>query len=300
MQKLPLAVMLALGSTTALAATPINQTRPLNADAKVHISNVTGEVNVHGWDQNQVEITGSLGEGAKPLIVEGDAHDLRIKVEAEKSGSWLNWGGDSHMQPTVLNVRLPRGVTLDVDVVSADTDVADLAGGKIDVDSVSGRVKVAAKSPSVEIDSVSGNVELAGSADSVDIDTVSGDIVVPASASSRAKLETVSGDVRFGGGPFHKLEASTVSGDLAIHGGVTSDGDVHIETMSGDVELGLPADTAADLDASSFSGDIDSAFGKVEEPEHGPGSKLHTTLGAGGGKLSVETFSGDIRIRSGE
>jgi DUF4097 and DUF4098 domain-containing protein YvlB len=106
--------------------------------------------------------------------------------------------------------------------------------------------------------------------------------------------------VHFGGGPFRKLEASTVSGDLAIHGGVTSDGDVNVETMSGDVELGLPADTAADLDASSFSGDIDSAFGKVEEPEHGPGSKLHTTLGAGGGKLSVETFSGDIRIRSGE
>ena len=67
--------------------------------------------------------------------------------------------------------------------------------------------------------------------------------------------------------------------------------------MSGDVQLQLPAATSGDLHASSFSGDLRSDFGSPTRPEHGPGSSLDVHLGDGGGKISVETFSGDLRIR---
>ena len=125
-----------------------------------------------------------------------------------------------------------------------------------------------ADSPEVTIESVSGDVTLSGRAGRLDIDTVSGDVHAPM-VGSRGKLESVSGDIDVAGGPFEQMSASTVSGDLDVRGG-PSLGNMQIETMSGDVNLTLPPSTSARLDASTFSGDIDSALGQVSHREHGP------------------------------
>ena len=51
------------------------------------------------------------------------------------------------------------------------------------------------------------------------------------------------------------------------------------------------------MHASTFSGDLRSDFGTPQRPEHGPGSTLDTVAGSGNGKIVIETFSGDLRIR---
>lgn len=283
-------------SAPAFAGTPINETRPLNADASIDISNIAGEVEVTGWDQDKVSITGTLGDGAKPLEITGDANALSIKVEAKNSGGWFSWG-DSNMEPTVLHLRVPRGVDVDVDVVSANASLKDLVGGTISVDSVSGNVRIDAQSPEIDVDAVSSDVELTGHAQKVDIETVSGDISVP-SVANAAAAESVSGDIRVTGGPFKNLEASTVSGDIKLSGGLAPNGRIEAESMSGDIELALPSDTSAVIDAETFSGDIRSAFGNAATAEHGPGSSMRSTIGAGAGNISLETFSGSIHVRS--
>jgi hypothetical protein len=291
---LPLALLLA--SAHAVAGTPINETRPLAADGHLDISNVKGEVNVSAWDQNQVRITGTLGDGARKLEIEGDAHDLTIKVRGPDSGGLFNWGSDSSMGPTVLNVQVPRGTNLEVHTVSADSGVHGLKGGKLDIGSVSGRVSVDADSPKLSVQSVSGSIELSGRIDDADISTVSGDVVAP-QLGAMAKAETVSGDIRIGGGPFRKLAMNTVSGDMEIRGALSDAGNIDIDSMSGDVTLDLPAGLSAKIDASSFSGDLRSDWGSVQEHEHGPGSELKATAGGGNGNITVETFSGDLRLR---
>lgn len=186
----------------ARAGTPIDQTRPLDAHGKIQISNVSGEVNVTGWDKPEVHITGTLGEGAQPLKIEGNDHSLSIKVEARDSkDGWFNWGNDSHMKPTRLNVQVPVAADVSVEVVSANARLEKLDGGKVDVDAVSGQVKVDAVSPEVSIDSVSGDITLSGKATRLDIDTVSGDVRAP-TVGSHGKLESVSGDIHVAGGPF--------------------------------------------------------------------------------------------------
>jgi DUF4097 and DUF4098 domain-containing protein YvlB len=293
---LPLALL--LGCAQALAGTPINETRPLAADAHLSIGNVKGAVNVTAWDQNQLRLTGTLGDGARKLEIEGDAHDLSIKVKGPDSDGWFNWNSDSSMGPTVLNVQVPKGVNLDIDVVSADVGIHGLDGGKLDVDSVSGRVTVEADSPHAHLESVSGNIELSGRVDDADISTVSGDVVAP-HLGAGAKVETVSGDMRVGGGPFRKLAMNTVSGDIDVSGGLADSGNIDIDSMSGDLTLELPADLSAKIDASSFSGDLRSDFGSVQEHEHGPGSELKATVAGGHGNITLETFSGDLRLRKG-
>ena len=291
---LPLALLVMSGA--AVASTPIEQSYPLSAKGTVDISNVAGKVTVTGWDRNEVSIAGSLGEGAKPLKVEHSKGRISIKVEAERSSGWFNWGGDSNMKPTTLIIQVPRGVQLDVDVVSANTEIEDVANGKISVDSVSGQVHVDAHSPEVSVDTVSGDVELMGAVDKLDIDTVSGDIRAPM-VRREAKLESVSGDIYVKGGPFDSMEASTVSGDLELHGGPSASGCMHVETMSGDVVVQLPAEVSARIEASSFSGDIKSNLGEIIQRSHGPGSNLRASAGAGTGSISLETFSGDISIQ---
>jgi hypothetical protein len=291
---LPLLFCLAVGQ--ALAGTPIQLQHAASADARISISNVAGSVNVTAWDRNQVQVSGELGEGAKPLEITGDKDHLTIKVEPRGGSGWLNFGGDSKMEATTLELHVPRAASLDVNVVSAPLVVDGLAGGDIAIDTISGNARVHARTPSLDMESVSGDIEFSGQAEKASLQTVSGGILAP-ELGGKAKLETISGRIQAGGGPWQELSLSTVSGDVQLSGGLARGGDVDIDSMSGDVQWRLPAATSATLHASSFSGDLRSDFGTPTEASHGPGSSLDAHLGSGEGKIHIETFSGDLRLR---
>lgn len=291
---LPLLLSLCIGQ--ALADTPIDLHHAASPTARIAVSNVKGAVTISAWDRNEVQIGGRLGEGAAPLTIDGSNDDLQIKVKPQGGSSWLGWKGDNNMAPTTLELHVPRGASLDVDVVSAPLGIDGMAGGKITVNSVSGKVRINARTPALDVDSVSGTIELAGHADKADLQTVSGDILAPTLGSS-ADLQTVSGRIQADGGPWQKFTLSTVSGDVQLSGGLADHGNITIDSMSGDVQVQLPANVSADIGASSFSGDLRSDFGKVSEHEHGPGSELNVQTGGGRGRIHVETFSGDLRIR---
>jgi len=290
-------LLLAFSIGQAMASTPINLSKDIRPDAKVTIDNVKGEVTVTAWDKNQIQVSGTLGDGARPLEIDGDNREVDIHVEGdEKKGNWLSWGNDTRMQPTVLNIRVPRSVSVSINVVSAPVSMDGLDGGKIDVDSVSGRVRANLRSPEVTMQTVSGTIDLAGRAGKADLQTVSGDITAP-SVTDRVEAQTVSGRMTVGGGPWKEANFSTVSGDTQVTGGLVRDGKLTVDSMSGDVQIQLPGDTSARLEASTFSGDLRSDFGTPSKGEDGPGKELKTIIGSGNGTIHVESFSGDVRIR---
>jgi hypothetical protein len=291
---LPLLLCLCIGQ--ALADTPIQLRHEATSTARISISNIAGTVNVTAWDRNEVQVSGRLGDGAKPLAITGSDGDLEIKVEPQGGSGWFNWGGDSKMAPTTLELHVPKAASLDVDVISAPLVIDGMDGGSIQVNTVSGKARINARTPSLKVDSVSGGIEQAGHAEQAALQTVSGEILAPALGRS-VELQTISGRIQANGGPWQKLTLSTVSGDVQLTGALAADGNIGIDSMSGDVQLQLPADTSASLHASSFSGDLRSDFGTPKEPEHGPGSSLDVRLGAGAGKINIETFSGDLRVR---
>ncbi|MBD8873248.1 DUF4097 family beta strand repeat-containing protein [Rhodanobacter sp. DHB23] len=291
-------LLLCLCAGQALASTPINLQHAATPTAHISISNISGEVRVTAWDRPTVQVDGQLGDGAKPLAITGSDDKLAIEVQPQgNGGGWLNWGGDNRMGPTMLDLHVPRGAALDVRVVSAPLVVDGMEGGKISVNTVSGRARINANSPALDIESVSGNIELAGHAMQANLQTVSGDILAPV-LGDQAKLQTVSGRIQANGGPWHQLTLSTVSGDVQLAGNLAPDGKLAIDSMSGNVQLQLPASANATVHASSFSGDLRSDAGTAQKSEHGPGSKLDTTLGNGSGSINVQTFSGDLRIRT--
>ncbi|WP_413625533.1 MULTISPECIES: DUF4097 family beta strand repeat-containing protein [Luteibacter] len=291
-------LLLALSIGEAFASTPINLSKDIRPNARVSIENVKGEVTVTAWDKNQVQVSGTLGDGARPLEIEGDERNVDIRVEGdEKKGRWFSWGNDSSMQPTILNVRVPRSVAVDINVVSAPVSIDGLDGGRIDVESVSGRIRANLRSPEVSMQTVSGTIDLAGRAGRADLQTVSGDITAP-NVSDKVDAQTVSGRMTIGGGPWKEANFSTVSGDTQINGSVVEGGKIDVDSMSGDVQIQLPPGTSAHLEASTFSGDLRSDWGSTSKGEDGPGKELKTTIGGGAGNIHVESFSGDVRVRN--
>lgn len=293
----PLLLCLCIGQ--AFADTPIHLEHAATPTARVSIGNVAGDVRVTAWDRPSVQVGGQLGDGSAPLAITGSNGDLSIKVQAKGGGGWLDWGNSRHMEPTTLDVRVPRGATLDVRVVSAPLAVDGLDGGRITVNSVSGRVRINARTPSLDVESVSGNIELAGQADKAKLQTVSGDILAPV-LGREAALETISGRIQASGGPWRTFKASTVSGSVQAAGGIAPGGELRIDSMSGDLQLQLPAGSSASVHAESFSGDLRSDVGRVQRAEHGPGSSLDARIGDGDGSIKLETFSGNLRIRTAE
>jgi hypothetical protein len=281
-------LLLALSIGHALAETPIRLDHAASADARISIRNVKGSVDVIAWDRNQVQVTGNLGNGAKPLEISGSDNQLTIEVEAAGKSGWSNWSSDTSMGPTELEVHVPRRAALDIEVVSAPLSIDGIDGGAIKVNSVSGKLRINARTPSLTVDSVSGSIEQAGKAARANLQTVSGDILAPA-LGQEAELQTVSGRIHVDGGPWSKLTLSTVSGDVQISGAPAAQGNLSIDSMSGDVQLQLPSNLAASIHANTFSGDLRSDFGTPSKGDHG--------LGSGSARITAETFSGDLRIR---
>ena len=265
------------------------------ADARVEISNVRGTVAVSAWDKAEVSLDGSLGSDSK-LDISGDAGHLTLKVMGEKD-SWVHGNGPNSDSDLVL--RVPRTAALDVSVVSADANVTGVGGKTLEVASVSGGVTVSAGAPDVDVNSVSGDVTFANGAAAMTrahLQTVSGNINAKGLA-GHIKVETVSGDMVVSAGSVQDLEAGTVSGDANLTFAPAGHASVKLESMSGDLRVHLPASVSAHIEATTFSGGIDSDFGKVKTQEMGPGSSLDAQAGAGDARINAQSFSGSIELR---
>jgi DUF4097 and DUF4098 domain-containing protein YvlB len=292
---IPSSLLLLAASGAAVASTPISETRSVNADARIDVSNIKGDVTISGWDKNEVSITGTLGEGAKKLDIEGGGSSLSIKVEPPDKQGWFNWGSESRMGNSSLDLKVPRNAEMKIEVVSADVALSGVAGRSLNVNGVSGKLRLDSDAKEVDVDSVSGNIELTGKAERGHLETVSGNVRARG-LGGQIKFETVSGDIDAENGDYREINAGTVSGDINLRGKPTKDARIEVETMSGDVHLYLPGDISSRIHATTFSGNIRSDFGKVKEEEHGPGSSLDAALG-NDGRVNLQTFSGDIEVR---
>lgn len=294
MRKLMMVSVLALACSVAVpvhAATPIDQTRPLDARGRVEIDNLKGRVEVRGWDRAEVKITGSLGDGVEKLVLEGDGNVLHIKAKYPSRSS--------RAEPTTFILQVPLRAELEIDTVSADIDVHGMASREMSLESVSGDITANGAPGRAKVESVSGDITLTFNSGNVDVSTVSGDLVLSGRLNGKVSLETVAGDVRVDskGERLSSFRAGTVSGDIQARMALAGDGVVRMESVSGDLLLFMPRELSAQVSGESFSGDLEAPGAKIEREEFGPGSSFNQSYGAGKGDIRLESFSGDAALR---
>lgn len=282
-------------SSNAFAATPIDQTRPLDPTGRIEVENLKGLIQVRAWDRPEVKISGTLGDGVEKLIVEGDRQHLIIKVQYPNNNGW----GGNKTGPSDLLLSVPLRAELEIDSVAADVDVSGVASSKLSIDSVSGDVVVVGAPREVDVETVSGDQRLTVNSADVDAQSVSGNLLLRGRMNGDIKTETVSGNIDVGvnGERIRELTANTVSGDASIQTALASKAEIKLESVSGDLILVLPKDVSAQVRGSSFSGDLSAPGATINRPEHGPGSSFTTRYGSGDGEVSIETFSGNAKLR---
>lgn len=274
-----------LWAGAVLADTPVDETRAVNPDARVTVQNLSGSVVLKGWDQDQVHVTGTLGENVEKLEIEGGRDSLRITVKYPRHGH--------NAKPTHLEIMVPRKARAEVEAVSADVRATGLDGSSLDLKSVSGDVFADTETGDLKLHSVSGDITFRGHTSQAELETVSGDIEATG-ISNELRAKTVSGDGKLSGlEDIVRLEMQTVSGDLDVDIDSANSPDIHVKSLSGEVKLMLPASISAEITAKTFSGDISTDFGQVGED----GKRLSATAGGGDGRVEVESFSGEVVIR---
>ena len=99
-------------------------------------------------------------------------------------------------EPTVLIVQVPILAELEIETVSADIDVHGIASRELSLESVSGDIAANGAPREASVESVSGDVRLTLNTQDVSEDTVSGELVQQGRLNGEVSLETVSGNLR--------------------------------------------------------------------------------------------------------
>ena len=286
--------LLALLVGTALpawAATPIDQTRPLDARGTVEIDNQKGRIQVRTWDRPEVQVRGSLGNGVERLRIEGGGPRLEVKVEYPRNSN--------RSEPSILVLMVPTLASLEIESVAADVDVAGVAGRSLEIDSVSGSITAIGAPQEVEIDSVSGDQRLNLNSRMVGLDSVSGAVALRGRIVGEISVETVSGEIEIDsrGGSVRRLDSSSVSGDATIATGLVEGGRISAESVSGNIRITAPRNLSARVTGESFSGDLSAPSASIQRAKYGPGASFEHRYGEGRGQIRLETFSGDAELR---
>lgn len=149
----------------------------------------------------------------------------------------------------------------------------------------------------VDLKTVAGDVTGRGLRGDLDLGTVSGRLRLTGVHASTLEASSVSGDVELGDVDARDVSAETVSGDVTYTGSLRQDGRYDFKTLSGDVEITLPAEPDATLRGTTFSGRFYSDFPTAPEGRRRR-NRFNATWGSGSASIDVESFSGDVRIRS--
>jgi DUF4097 and DUF4098 domain-containing protein YvlB len=287
-------VLLAAGfAPAALAASrPVDQHVAAGAAGTVEIVNVAGNVDLQGWDKTEVAVTGTVGDGVERVDLTASGTHVTLRVVEKKGLS--GWGHDGEAK---LVVHVPAQSALDVSLVSADLKLTGLQGDG-HLQTVSGDITGESGGASLQLSTVSGDVHLtARNARDLRLKTVSGDLMLEG-ASGEVAFTTVSGDGLLTLGALSRLRLESVSGDMHVKAGLAANGQIEASSVSGDVQFEFAGAPDADFALEAFSGDIRSCFasGQPVKEKYGPSTRLNFRNGKGGGRVHVDTKSGDISV----
>jgi DUF4097 and DUF4098 domain-containing protein YvlB len=163
------------------------------------------------------------------------------------------------------------------------------------VDVGSGGVRIRGHRGAGNVDTGSGSVDVTGvTGDELTVDTGSGSVTVREASVQSLNIDTGSGRVLATAITADAVNVETGSGSVDLEFGAAPR-DVAVDTGSGSVTLTAPAGLNASLSFETSSGEITTDFPvQVTRIER---DALRGTIGSGGGRLTVETGSGNIALR---
>ena len=263
----------------------IDTTFAFDKRGTVSLSVGSGEIIVRAWNRDQVHVRAR----SERSVVRMDATPTRLSLDLSRPR-----GGDTRFEVTV-----PVGVRVSARATNGDISITGTKGG-VEAKTQSGNLNVDDAGEMIDLGSLSGDITARGLTGNIDISGVSGDLTI-SDVKGDVEVTTVSGEIDLRNVVARYVRAKSTSGDVTYDGSIDSAGRYELGSHSGSVYLVIPQGTGALLTVSTYTGSIDSDFPITLKPgEHGIGTSKRFTfeIGKGDARISAESFSGDITIRS--
>lgn len=181
--------------------------------------------------------------------------------------------GSSRVEVRVV-AELPRHASVAFNGVSADLVAIGLRGTQ-------------------EYRTVSGDLVLNELGGSITLHGVSSDISLRADEPISLRANTVSGDLSIVAPRFEEARVVTVSGDIELEGDLGRDLPHRLETVSGDLSLGVVGGLT--LEVRGLSSDVHVG---VAHRSEGSRDRRRYVIGDGASKVQFSSMSGDVHVRA--
>ncbi|HTL19622.1 MAG TPA: DUF4097 family beta strand repeat-containing protein [Steroidobacteraceae bacterium] len=289
--RLTVALLPLLAGTTATASSDKTFDRQVPAQPRgvVEISNVSGSIEVSGWERNEVSVHAELDAGVERVDVSSDGSRTTIKVVLPHVSSQ---GDEARLQ-----VKIPKASELNISAVNAEV-ISNGVLGVQRVNAVSGNITAELDGADVELKTVSGDLRLKGHGlpARLHLSTVSGNVQLERGGGD-VEVSTVNGTLSLSLDSARSVHARTTAGDVRLEGKLARGATLEATTVNGDVNVRASAEGGYGYEVSSFTGDITDCFNaSAEHSKYGPGSRLEGTRGEGAGHVRLKTMSGDVQL----
>lgn len=288
------AVMSAAGGIDKAAAQDdryrerIDTTVTMDRGGSLNLSVYSGHVNVTGVPGSQMRVKGVVDRGEMRF----DAHSGSVRMQVEPDG---RRGGSAE-----LDITVPIGTRVQIEGYSAPYTVKGVKGevklesmsGNVEVSDAVGRTQIETVSGWIKADQIDGDLRAESVSGRLDISNVTGDI----------EAASVSGHAWISGAKSRAVKAETVSSSVSYSGTIDPSGTYSFKSNSGRITLAVPADIGATVSLETFSGNVDSDFPVTMGAgtnSLGRDSKFEFKIGSGRARITLESFSGNIRIQRG-
>jgi DUF4097 and DUF4098 domain-containing protein YvlB len=268
---------LALWGATATPADEVAKTFPISGRARVHVETDDAAVRVSTGDIKQVEVRVEYSgyKLDKDLRVNtsqnGDAVEVSVKTG---SGKLWNWGV-RHTSVRV-EIHMPK-----------DADLAARSGdGSVEADSIDGNVDITTGDGSITVQGVKGNMRFHTGDGHIEARGLDGRVDA-SSGDGHVSLE----------GRFDALNIKTGDGSVTARAlaGSKMQSTWTIHTGDGSVDVEIPGDLQADIDASTHDGHISLGL-PVTVQGNFSSSQIHGKMNGGGQLLTIRTGDGSIHL----
>jgi hypothetical protein len=259
------------GSSTQYS-TDFHYSYPLRAGGRLSLENFNGSVDIAGWDQATVDISGarygSTPESRDAVKIDVAPSPDAVAIRTIRPSERRNVGAR-------YVVRVPRHVQLDRITTS---------NGSIRVNDIDGPARVKTSNGSVKVFNLAGTFDGGTTNASVELENVQGDCTVKTS-NGRVKAQHVKG----------AFEASTSNGSVDAALDELRPAGVRISTSNGGITVRLARSANARLMARTSNASVSTDFALTST---GRADKHHLegTIGSGGPVVDLSTSNGSIHI----
>ena len=251
---------------------------PTPEPPRLDVRNPSGDVLIETGAEGETTVT---LEGPEELLARAivDQRGDTVRVEVPERRGLFGFGGSEDVD---VLIRCPDGAAAIVRTRSADVICRGVLASA-EVASASGDVRFDRVSGDASFKTASGDLRVEDVGGDLSAQTASGDVVAgPVGGSLKANL--VSGDLRVDS-VGASATVNSVSGDLSLD--AVAEGAVSLQSVSGDVRVGVRRGSRVWVDVSTLSGDPESELDLGGEPVGEDGPLVD---------LRVKTVSGDVSI----